>query len=59
MTQTPFGGKKFRTRTKGANVVIVIANRNFINLLLCDRYSTKCLLNEFPESRKFKFLEIR
>ena len=55
MTETPFWGKLFRTRTKGASVVVIfIANTYFINFLLCDRYSTRCLLNEFPDSKKFK-----
>jgi DNA modification methylase len=61
MTVTPFWGKKFQTRTKGAIkelclLIIHIANIGLIhiNFLLCHRYSTRCLLHEFPDSKKFK-----
>jgi hypothetical protein len=54
----PFMGKKSRTWTRGANVVIWLIYffsiyYYFINyniIIVCDRYSTRCLLNDFPYS---------
>jgi hypothetical protein len=62
MMETPSWEKKSRTRTRGANVLILLIwfllvyyyFINYNDILVCDRYSTRCLLNDFPDSNFFE-----
>ena len=55
----PFLGKNVSDEDQRCECSKYIDNIHFINFLLCDRYSTRCLLNEFPIQKILKFLELR